>query len=74
MSPELEALIFKALAYDVADRFADCAVLEASLEGVARRYPPVAGDKGIAEWIEETLRAEPTVSRRNTKNAASRHP
>lgn len=73
VSPELEALIFKALAYEVEDRFADCAVFEACLEGVARRYPPVAGDKGIAEWIEETLRAEPAVSRRITSNAAQRH-
>ncbi|HEX2658553.1 MAG TPA: serine/threonine-protein kinase [Polyangia bacterium] len=74
VSPELESLIFKALAYDVADRFADCAVFEACLEGVARRYPPVAGDKGIAEWIDETLRAEPTVTRRVTGgNAAQRH-
>jgi hypothetical protein len=74
VSPELETLIFKALSYDVADRIADCAVFEACLEGVARRYPPVAGDKGIAEWIEETLRAEPTVTRRSTQNAANRHP
>jgi serine/threonine protein kinase len=73
VSPELEALIFKALSYNVEDRFADCAVFEACLEGVARRYPPIAGDKGIAEWIEETLRAEPRVSRRVTTSASQRH-
>ena len=73
VSPELEALIFKALAYEVDDRLADCAVFEACLEGVARRYPPVAGDKGIAEWTDELLRAEPTASRRVSSNAAHRH-
>jgi serine/threonine protein kinase len=70
ISQELEALIFKCLAYDVEDRFVDCAVLEASLEGVARRYPPVAHDKAIAEWIEETLHFEPTSRRSGGRQAA----
>ncbi len=58
ISPELEAVIFRALAYDVDDRFADCAALESVLEDLARRYPPIAGDKAIAQWIDKTLQAE----------------
>ncbi|MEP6652817.1 MAG: serine/threonine-protein kinase [Myxococcales bacterium] len=52
---QLEGIIFRALSYDADQRFADCAAMEAALDEVARRYPPVAGDKTIAHWIEATL-------------------
>jgi Protein kinase domain len=58
VSPELEALVFRALAYDVADRFTDCSALELALEELAKKHPPIAGDKTIAQWIEATLAAE----------------
>jgi tRNA A-37 threonylcarbamoyl transferase component Bud32 len=58
VTPELEAVVFRALAYDVADRFSDCSELELALEELARKHPPIAGDKTIAQWIEATLGAE----------------
>ncbi len=56
--PDLEAAIFRALSYDAADRFADCAVLELTLEAIATRYPPVGNDKTIARWIDSMLSVE----------------
>lgn len=55
---ELERVIFRCLSYDATDRFSDCAALELALEEIARRHPPVAGDKIIARWIETTLAME----------------
>lgn len=52
---DLDALVFRALSYEAADRFADCAVMELALEAIARRYPPAANDRTIASWIETLL-------------------
>ena len=56
--PELTALVFRALAFDRQDRFADCADLEAALAELANRYSASAGiEKSIGRWMTETLAA-----------------
>jgi serine/threonine-protein kinase len=54
---ELDAIVFKALAYDKADRYASCAALEEALEGVCTRYGLTASDKVVAQWVGEVVSA-----------------
>jgi len=55
LPPELDAIIWKALSYERDDRYADCAAMEAALEEVANRNPPIASDKTVAQWVEREL-------------------
>ncbi|MBC8134001.1 MAG: serine/threonine protein kinase [Deltaproteobacteria bacterium] len=59
---DLQAVIFRALSYDAADRFADGAAMEAALETIARQHPPVANDKTIGRWMAATLAEEQPIT------------
>ena len=61
--PELERAIFRALAYERADRFADCAAFEAVLEAIAARHTPGASQRMVATWVESTLAEDAASSR-----------
>jgi serine/threonine-protein kinase len=52
--PELEAIIWKALAYEPGHRFADCAALEAALRTVGAQVG-IAEDKEIGIWARGEL-------------------
>ena len=52
---ELDAIVFKALAYDKNDRYPDCATLEEAFEQVATKYNLVGTDKQVAQWVESEL-------------------
>jgi len=57
--PELPAalddIVFRCLAYDRNERYADCAVLEEALERVAAETNSIAGEKIVAQWVESAL-------------------
>ena len=57
LPPEIDAVVWKALAYDKADRYATCLEFEEALEAVANQHPPVTGDKAVAQWVEGELSA-----------------
>ena len=59
LPPELDAIVWKALSYERDDRYADCAEMEAALEEVANRHPPIASDKTVAQWVERELAVTP---------------
>ncbi len=59
LPPELDAIVWKALSYERDDRYPDCAAMEAALEEVANRYPPIASDKTVAQWVERELATTP---------------
>jgi serine/threonine-protein kinase len=54
----LDAIVFRCLAYDRDERFPDCAALEEALEQVANAAGQVAGEKQVAQWVEQVLAAE----------------
>jgi eukaryotic-like serine/threonine-protein kinase len=51
LPPELDAIVFGALAFDPAARPASCAALEELLAAVATTHRLVAGDKELAAWF-----------------------
>ncbi len=59
LPPELDAIIWKALAYEASDRYDDCAALEEALEQVATRHGQIASEKVLAQWVE-TLISSPS--------------
>jgi hypothetical protein len=59
LPPELDAVVFKALAYDKENRFPTCAAFEEALEEVATRHGLVVSDKLISQWVEAEYQAEP---------------
>ena len=60
---ELDALIFKTLAYHKNERYPDLAALEEALEEVALAHNLVGTDKHVAQWVESELGAlTPIVS------------
>jgi serine/threonine-protein kinase len=52
---ELDALVFKALAFDREARFETCAAMEDALEQVAARHGLEAGDKLLLGWVEKEM-------------------
>ena len=56
---ELDAIVFKALAYLRDHRYPDCAALEAALEEVATAHHLTATDKQVAQWVESELGVPP---------------
>jgi serine/threonine protein kinase len=58
---ELDGVLMKAMSYDRERRPADCAVLEATLEGIMKQYGLTASDKDIARWVTaEVAQLSPT--------------
>jgi hypothetical protein len=51
---ELDAIIFKALAYDASNRFADCASLEQAFRAVGATTG-IAEDKAVGVWARGEL-------------------
>ena len=56
---ELDAILWKALAYEPTDPWDDCAALAEALEQVATRHGQIASEEVIAQWVE-TLIALPS--------------
>jgi hypothetical protein len=49
---ELDKVVFKALAYEPADRYPTCAAFEEALEAVAEKTGLAASDKAVTQWVE----------------------
>jgi tRNA A-37 threonylcarbamoyl transferase component Bud32 len=60
----LDAVIFKALAYEKEDRYPTCAAFEEALDKVADVLGVQASDKGVAQWVTGLLAtaAQPAAS------------
>jgi serine/threonine-protein kinase len=52
---EIDALVFKALAFDREDRYPTCAAMEDALEQFAVRHALEVGDKIVVAWIEKEI-------------------
>ncbi|HEX2569988.1 MAG TPA: serine/threonine-protein kinase [Polyangia bacterium] len=52
---ELDALLWKALAYDKEERYPTCEAMEEEIEEVAQRHGLLASDKLVAQWVEAEL-------------------
>ena len=59
LPPELDALVFRAMAFERDDRFASCEELEQAIADIAQRHGLTAGDKDIARWIAGELAVLP---------------
>jgi hypothetical protein len=57
---ELDALVWKALAFDRADRFDSCDAFEEALADIVARYGLTASDKVVAQWVQETSMGIPS--------------
>ncbi|HKE19618.1 MAG TPA: serine/threonine-protein kinase [Kofleriaceae bacterium] len=55
LPPELDAIVFGAMAFDPAARFPTCEALELAIADVVERHRLWATDKNIARWIGEEL-------------------
>ena len=55
LPPELDAVVFRAMAFERDDRFASCEALEQAVAEIAQRHGLTAGDKDIARWIAGEL-------------------
>jgi serine/threonine-protein kinase len=58
LPPELDDVVFKALAYERDARFSDCAALEEAIEAIVNKHGLAAGEKQVAQWCEAELAAE----------------
>jgi serine/threonine-protein kinase len=63
LPPELDDIVFRAMAFEPEDRYASCEELEQALAAVADRHG-VSGatDKAIAQWISAELHAQEVAS------------
>jgi hypothetical protein len=55
LPPELDTLLFSAMAFERDRRPADCAAFEAALEQIAKKYGHTATDKDIARWVSSEI-------------------
>jgi Protein kinase domain len=62
LPPELDAILFRALAFEADQRYPSCAALENDLAHVAKSRGLVATDKEIAHWIGAELQLLPRRS------------
>jgi hypothetical protein len=53
--PDLDAVIWKALAYDKDERYPTCEAMEEEIEEISQRHGLVASDKLVAQWVEAEL-------------------
>jgi hypothetical protein len=52
---ELDGVLLKAMSFERDKRPADCAELEARLEGIMKQYALTASDKDIARWVASEI-------------------
>jgi serine/threonine-protein kinase len=73
--PELDALLLGAMAFERDKRPADCAVFEASVDAIMKRYGLAATDKDIARWVAAELAqlqpASPSIGTDPTRSATT---
>ena len=62
LPPELDAVVFRAMAFERGDRFASCEALEQAVAEIVQRHGLEAGDKVIARWITGELAHLPDVA------------
>ena len=62
---ELDALVFRAMAFERDDRFASCEALEQAVAEVADRHGLTANDKLIARWLAGELELLPDAEEAN---------
>ena len=55
LPPEIDKIVFKALAYDKEDRWPSCQAFEEALEQYAIRHNLVGSDKLVAQWVEQEI-------------------
>jgi hypothetical protein len=55
LPPDVDGLVFKALAFEREDRYASCAAMEEAIEQFAVRHGLEAGDKTLVQWVEKEL-------------------
>jgi tRNA A-37 threonylcarbamoyl transferase component Bud32 len=55
LPPELDQILLGGMSFEREKRPADCAVFEATLEQVMKKYNLSASDKDIARWVESEL-------------------
>ncbi len=53
--PGVDAIIWKALAFDREDRYPSCSALEEALEGLAVENGLEIGDKAIHQWMDQQI-------------------
>ena len=53
---DLDAILWKALAYEPADRYSSCSELEEAFDAVATATGQVASEKALAQWVDELLK------------------
>jgi hypothetical protein len=68
---ELDAVIWKALAYERTARYPDCAALEEALEAIANQLGSPPSEKVIAQWVEEEIVASGGARRPTVERGAS---
>ncbi len=66
LPPELDAIVFKALAYDKDARYPTCESFEEALDAVASRLNLAASDKLVAQWVESVISSTPAASSGST--------
>ena len=59
LPPELDAVVFRAMAFERDDRFASCEALEQAVAEIADRHGLTANDKLIARWLAGELELLP---------------
>ena len=56
LPPGIDAVVWKALAYEKSDRYATCAAFEEAIEELASKHGGLgASDKLVAQWVESVL-------------------
>jgi hypothetical protein len=63
---ELDAIVFKALAYEKEARYQSCEDFETVLDQIASQYGLIASDKAVAQWVEHVITATPSASAGST--------
>lgn len=57
MPPDIDTLVFTALAYDREDRYANCAAFEEALDRFASEHDLLGTEKMLVQWLEKQLAA-----------------
>jgi len=70
LPPELDDVIFKALAYERDARYADCGAFEEAIDAIVNKHGLSAGEKAVALWVEAELAAEPAADVARSKTNA----
>jgi tRNA A-37 threonylcarbamoyl transferase component Bud32 len=55
LPPELGDVVFKALSYSRADRYASCEALAEAFGAIAQKHGLTVGERGVVQWLAERL-------------------